>query len=248
MQRGRWRCARRSSSSSPACASASARAARSGRRRAALGDERRPARARRLRRRPRRPGWRAAAGARGREPERGARARPRARRRRRGDARPGRAQGRRRRAAAREARDRGRRRCVIVAEAGKLVARLGEHWRLPVEVVRFGWPGTRLRLLDAARRRRAPQRRRRRALRQRRGALHPRLRDPRPADLAALAAAVKAIDGRGRARPLPRAGRRGAARRAGRLARATGQAVNCTGWRPVMCGPISSLMTRTCSG
>jgi ribose 5-phosphate isomerase A len=38
-------------------------------------------------------------------------------------------------------------RCVIVAETPKLVARLGERWRLPVEVVRFGWPGTRLRLL-----------------------------------------------------------------------------------------------------
>jgi ribose 5-phosphate isomerase A len=40
------------------------------------------------------------------------------------------------------------RRCVIVAESHKLVARLGEGWRLPVEVVRFGWEGTRLRLLE----------------------------------------------------------------------------------------------------
>jgi ribose 5-phosphate isomerase A len=40
------------------------------------------------------------------------------------------------------------RRCVIVAEARKLVGRLGERWRLPVEVVRFGWTGTRVRLLD----------------------------------------------------------------------------------------------------
>jgi ribose 5-phosphate isomerase A len=40
------------------------------------------------------------------------------------------------------------RRCVIVAEARKLVAKLGERWRLPVEVVRFGWPGTRTRLLE----------------------------------------------------------------------------------------------------
>jgi ribose 5-phosphate isomerase A len=39
-------------------------------------------------------------------------------------------------------------RCVIVAETPKLVLRLGERWRLPVEVVRFGWPGTRLRLLE----------------------------------------------------------------------------------------------------
>jgi len=40
------------------------------------------------------------------------------------------------------------RRRVIVAEARKLVERLGERWRLPVEVVRFGWEGTRLRLLE----------------------------------------------------------------------------------------------------
>ena len=49
------------------------------------------------------------------------------------------------------------RRRVIVVEARKLVERLGEGWRLPVEVVRFGWEGTRLRLLellsDAERRR-----------------------------------------------------------------------------------------------
>ncbi len=39
------------------------------------------------------------------------------------------------------------RRCVIVAETDKLVTHLGEHRRLPVEVVRFGWQGTRGRLL-----------------------------------------------------------------------------------------------------
>jgi ribose 5-phosphate isomerase A len=39
-------------------------------------------------------------------------------------------------------------RCVIVAEARKLVRQLGARWRLPVEVVRFAWPGTRARLLD----------------------------------------------------------------------------------------------------
>jgi ribose 5-phosphate isomerase A len=39
-------------------------------------------------------------------------------------------------------------RFVIVAEARKLVEHLGEHWRLPVEVVRFGWEGTRRRLLE----------------------------------------------------------------------------------------------------
>jgi ribose 5-phosphate isomerase A len=38
-------------------------------------------------------------------------------------------------------------RCVIVAEARKLVTHLGERWRLPVEVVRFAWEGTRDRLL-----------------------------------------------------------------------------------------------------
>jgi ribose 5-phosphate isomerase A len=37
---------------------------------------------------------------------------------------------------------------VIVAESHKLVARLGERWRLPVEVVCFGWRGTRARLLE----------------------------------------------------------------------------------------------------
>ena len=42
-------------------------------------------------------------------------------------------------------------RCVIVAEARKLVAHLGEGWRLPVEVVRFGWEGTRARLLGLVR-------------------------------------------------------------------------------------------------
>jgi ribose 5-phosphate isomerase A len=37
---------------------------------------------------------------------------------------------------------------VIVAEAPKLVARLGTTRALPVEVVRFAWPTTRRRLLD----------------------------------------------------------------------------------------------------
>jgi ribose 5-phosphate isomerase A len=52
------------------------------------------------------------------------------------------------------------RRCVIVAESCKLVERLGERWRLPVEVVRFGWEGTRMRLLalfDDAERRSDPE-------------------------------------------------------------------------------------------
>jgi ribose 5-phosphate isomerase A len=39
------------------------------------------------------------------------------------------------------------RRALIVAEAPKLVARLGATRPLPVEVVRFGWPTTRRRLL-----------------------------------------------------------------------------------------------------
>jgi ribose 5-phosphate isomerase A len=37
-------------------------------------------------------------------------------------------------------------RFVVVAEAAKKVARLGEHFPLPVEVVRFGWRDTRRRL------------------------------------------------------------------------------------------------------
>jgi ribose 5-phosphate isomerase A len=40
------------------------------------------------------------------------------------------------------------RRVVIVAEAPKLVERLGATAALPVEVVRFAWPTTRRRLLD----------------------------------------------------------------------------------------------------
>jgi ribose 5-phosphate isomerase A len=38
------------------------------------------------------------------------------------------------------------RRFVVVAEATKKVERLGEGFRLPVEVVRFGWRDTRRRL------------------------------------------------------------------------------------------------------
>jgi ribose 5-phosphate isomerase A len=38
------------------------------------------------------------------------------------------------------------RRFVVVAEASKKVERLGERFRLPVEVVRFGWKDTRRRL------------------------------------------------------------------------------------------------------
>jgi ribose 5-phosphate isomerase A len=40
------------------------------------------------------------------------------------------------------------RRFVVVAEASKKVDRLGEHFRLPVEVVRFAWKDTRRRLED----------------------------------------------------------------------------------------------------
>jgi ribose 5-phosphate isomerase A len=40
------------------------------------------------------------------------------------------------------------RRFLVVAEANKLVAHLGEHRALPVEVVRFAWPDTRNRLLQ----------------------------------------------------------------------------------------------------
>jgi ribose 5-phosphate isomerase A len=38
------------------------------------------------------------------------------------------------------------RRFVVVAEASKRVERLGEHFRLPVEVVRFGWKDIRRRM------------------------------------------------------------------------------------------------------
>ena len=87
------------------------------------------------------------------------------------------------------------RRCVIVAESHKLVERLGERWRLPVEVVRFGWEATRMRLLalvDDAERRCDPE-----------GA--PFVSDeghhildcaiPAGSDLTVLAAAVKALTG-----------------------------------------------------
>jgi len=40
------------------------------------------------------------------------------------------------------------RRFVVVAETPKRVSRLGEHTRLPVEVVRFGWPDTRRRVAE----------------------------------------------------------------------------------------------------
>lgn len=40
-------------------------------------------------------------------------------------------------------------RFLVVAEIGKRVARLGDTFKLPVEVVRFGWADTRRRLLDA---------------------------------------------------------------------------------------------------
>jgi ribose 5-phosphate isomerase A len=39
-------------------------------------------------------------------------------------------------------------RFVVVAEASKRVSRLGEGFRLPVEVVRFGWRDTRRRLAE----------------------------------------------------------------------------------------------------
>ena len=140
------------------------------------------------------------------------------------------------------------RRRVIVAEARKLVGRLGEGWRLPVEVVRFGWEGTRLRLLELLADAQRAQCGRRHALRDRRGASHPGLRDPARVRSARARCRHQGDDGRGRARPLPRARRRRPAGRSRRLAAATGQVVNCTGCRPSMCGPISSLTTRRCSG
>ena len=70
------------------------------------------------------------------------------------------------------------RRFVVVAETPKLVERLGESFRLPVEVVRFAWRDTRRRLallLPDAELRDG----RRRAVRHRRGPPHPRLRASR---------------------------------------------------------------------
>ena len=176
MRPGRWRCAPRSSSSSPACASGWARAGGLGHGGGA-GHQQRPPElvvcaSPETARRPSRRGCGSSAG-------RGARARSRARRRRRGDARPGGAQRRRRGAAAREARDRVRaalRDRGGVAQAGRApgralaaagrgrALRLGGHSRCACSSV-----------LDDAERRGD---RRRLALRQRRGASHPRLRDP----------------------------------------------------------------------
>ena len=70
------------------------------------------------------------------------------------------------------------RRFVVVAETPKRVERLGERIRLPVEVVRFGWPDTRRRLAEllpdpALRPGEAT-----RPLRDRRGPPDPRLHDP----------------------------------------------------------------------
>jgi ribose 5-phosphate isomerase A len=39
-------------------------------------------------------------------------------------------------------------RFIVVAETDKLVDRIGAHWRVPVEVVRFGWRSTLARLMD----------------------------------------------------------------------------------------------------
>jgi ribose 5-phosphate isomerase A len=39
-------------------------------------------------------------------------------------------------------------RFIVVAEERKTVSRLGEGFRLPVEIVRFGWPETRKRVLE----------------------------------------------------------------------------------------------------
>ena len=119
------------------------------------------------------------------------------------------------------------RRCVIVAEARKLVSCLGERWRLPVEVVRFGWHGTRLRLLELLDD----------AVLRAGGDGAPFVTDeghhildcalPPGSDLAALAAAVKAVTGVVEHGLFLDAGECGAAGRPRRLARATAQAVNC---------------------
>ena len=70
-------------------------------------------------------------------------------------------------------------RFVVVAESAKKVDRLGEGFRLPVEVVRFAWKDTRRRLSAAAAgRRAAPERGRLGSLPHRRGPLHPRRPHP----------------------------------------------------------------------
>ena len=89
------------------------------------------------------------------------------------------------------------RRFVVIAEASKKVERLGERFRLPVEVVRFGWKDTRRRLSRLLPDSRAAGRRRS-ALRDRRGPLHPRRPDPSsidPAGLADLATGLRAVPG-----------------------------------------------------
>ena len=83
------------------------------------------------------------------------------------------------------------RRFVVVAEAPKRVERLGEHFRLPVEVVRFGWRDTRRRLAALLPDAGAAHRRRRRALPDRRGPPDPRLPAPAGADPGALGAGLE---------------------------------------------------------
>ena len=85
---------------------------------------------------------------------------------------------------------------MVVAEAPKRVERLGETFRLPVEVVRFGWRDTRRRLAPLLPDARAAAARRRRGVPDRRRPLHPRLRASRPdADIDALDAAIKQVPG-----------------------------------------------------
>ncbi len=99
-------------------------------------------------------------------------------------------------------------RFVVVAEESKRVERLGEHFRLPVEVVRFAWRDTRRRVLPLVDGRR-PADERGRALRDRRGAPHPRLRAAPGRARGGDSRGARAGDRRGGARPVPRHGRAG---------------------------------------
>ena len=105
-------------------------------------------------------------------------------------------------------------RFVVVAETAKKVDRLGQGFRLPVEVVRFAWKDTRRRLSavlpDAELRLNGD---RLGALPHRRGPLHPGRADPGGVRPPLTRHRAEDHPGRGRARPLPRHGLAGPARR-----------------------------------
>ena len=108
------------------------------------------------------------------------------------------------------------RRFVVVAETPKRVERLGEGFRLPVEVVRFAWRDTRRRLAAAAPGRPSCGRRATRAARisPTRATSSSTARSTAASDPHELAERLKRGAGRGRARPVPGDGRARAARHA----------------------------------